>query len=196
MNSTQEQAEQEKLIEKIGECYPYLDYRTKMKIEMYYANRSIYTLNSLKGIIKQILNKYETIGENQLEFEKLFSIFYRLLKPVLPLIFILIVIIVGVSNFIIFHDAKSNWEKYCIVSDYASILFSLTILISLINLVLQKWSEFRNPGLRFWIGTFVVIVCPYVILLIDSNYLYLAFVIQILCIIILLVLDFKVRESR
>lgn len=193
IGGTKDQSEQDKLIEKMGECYPYLNYKTKKKIEMFYTNRSIYTLQSLKEVVKHTLNKHETIGENQLEFEKLFSLLNRLLKPILPLVFLIIVIIIATTNFIQVTEAENKWEKFAIVSDYMSIITSLTIGIGLINLIFQKWKELRNPGLLFWIGTIIIIISPYVILFIQAEYLHYTFAFQILCSIILFVAGNKAR---
>jgi hypothetical protein len=87
---------QDKLIEKMGECYLFLSYETRMKIRLYYANRSESTLMTLDQVITKTLSSYLTIGDRQLVLEQLFSYFGRIIKPLVPLFLSVIIIITAI----------------------------------------------------------------------------------------------------
>lgn len=196
MGSDKERADQDKLIEKLGDCYLYLNYKTKMKVRLFYTNRSEASVITLKKVISEKIDSYESPNEEKLIIEQIMSFVARLLKPLAPLIAVIFTLLIAIIHYSQFVELDSVWDKITLTMKYESFIFSIMITLGILNIIVESYKDLRNPGFRFWLLLFGAVVSPTIMLLLDQKFWYVPFFIQIILSIILVKTKSSERQRR
>ncbi|MNM93984.1 hypothetical protein D3C81_1063730 [compost metagenome] len=196
LGSDKARADQDKLIEKLGEGYLYLNHKIRKKIRLYYANRSEAALLTLSKVISETIDSYGPPNEEKLIIEQIMSFVARLLKPLAPLIAVIITLLIAIIHYSQFVELDSVWDKITLTMKYGSFIFSIMITLGILNIIVESYKDLRNPGFRFWLLLFGVVVSPILILLLDQKLLYMSFFIQVILSLIIVLTISSERQRR
>jgi hypothetical protein len=181
--SEKDKGSEDKLIEKMGECWPYLEWEVKQKIRLYYSNRSESTLMTLKKIISSHLDTFGTPGKQGQLLDQMFAYISKMYKPIFPLIGTIILLFFAFTGFLSFTQSDTIWGKIEVFGKYCAILFSVLIAFTYIEVIFQRGTKRRNK-LKITIYSLAIILTPFLFLIIYSDLIVGAFLIQIIVTII------------
>ncbi|MEK4512827.1 hypothetical protein [Paenibacillus sp. FSL K6-2524] len=187
VKSNREKVDQDKLIEKMGESYLYLNYKIRKKIRLYYNNRSEACIITLRKVIAETIDAYGTPNEEKLMIEQIMSYVGKLIKPIAPIITILVMLIIAIFHYSQFITLQSTWDKIVLTLNFLAIIFPIMIVMGILSHLIENFKDFHNPGFSFWIIIIGAIICPIIMITINNNYLYISAFIQFFLFVFLLI---------
>ncbi|WP_180361877.1 hypothetical protein [Paenibacillus sp. BGI2013] len=104
--------------------------------------------------------------------------FRKLFKPILPLVVAIIVIIISIVHYSIFTSLHIVEEKFRVTANFLTVIIPILIIIAILNIFIEDYKNFKNPGRNFWVMVVGIIISPIVVFLINSEYLYMSLFIE------------------
>ncbi|MCD1257642.1 hypothetical protein B5M42_002160 [Paenibacillus athensensis] len=169
---------QDKLVEKLGECYCYLSTEHKQKVRLFYENRSDSTLATLRKLTCDRVDQISTFGEKPLLIDQISSYIKKICRPLAPLISISILLILIAVNYSTYLQENSFWGKLNVTASWTSGMLSLVLSLSMINILIEnRW--IRGLGFKPWAYITIIILCPLIAYLIQPQLTAFAAIVQI-----------------
>ncbi|MFB9327999.1 hypothetical protein ACFFSY_18900 [Paenibacillus aurantiacus] len=182
--SNKDRSDEEKLIEKFGDCFYYLPWELKKKVELYYDNRSEYTLLTIKNKIKEYAESLKNYSEKPLGLDLVFSFLGKILKPIFPLVVGCIIFISSIINYYSFSTASSFWEKADVMFSWGVFVLAIMFFVSVLNVIIGKrWR--KGLGIKIWLSIGGIILIPFIFTALHNELIPFASIVQIPLLIIL-----------
>jgi len=172
-------AAQDKLIEVFGECYCYLSGGHKQKVREFYENRSDVTLATLKTLFSAKIDSISSFTEKPMALDQVYTFIAKVFKPLLPLISIMIMLFFLGINYSTFTQASTFWGKLEVMVSWMAVILSLIFLLSVLN----KWP--RDLGFKPWAHIIVIIVCPFIVYVIQPQWIAFTAIVQFISLTVL-----------
>lgn len=175
-----------KIVEKMGECYLYFDEKGRKAIRLFYSNRTNVNIRTLRSIINNSIDTFESPNKDKTIFDQISYNLSYLCKPIVSVFVSIVLLIVLTVHYSIFVSLQSTGERFILTINFLSVIYAFLVFAALINILFDNFKNFRVSNVKFWIISIGGIVAPPIaILFIYYDYLYLGFIIQIICSVLL-----------